>query len=41
MTKELQNLIRALTALTQLVFVYLLITWTYTGLEFLLRSFIG
>lgn len=41
MNKELTALIRALTALVQLAFVYCLITWTYAGLEFLLRSFIN
>ncbi len=41
MNKELQNLIKALTALVQITFLYCLVTWTYSGLEFLLGSFIN
>lgn len=39
MNKEFLPLIKALTALVHLVTLYFLITWSYQGLEFLLRSF--
>jgi len=39
MSKEIIPLIKALTALVHLVTLYFLITWSYQGLEFLLRSF--
>lgn len=39
MMKEFLPLIKALTALVHLVTLYLLVTWSYAGLEFLLRSF--
>lgn len=41
MHKELEKLIRSITALSNLVFIYLILTWGYTGLEFILRSFIN
>jgi hypothetical protein len=41
MNKELTTLIKTLTNLVQLVTLYLLITWTYSGLEFIVRSILG
>jgi hypothetical protein len=38
MQPELAKLIKALTTLSNLVIIYLFITWSYAGLEFLLRS---
>ena len=35
---ELEPLIKALTALTHLITLYLFITWSYQGLSFLLGS---
>jgi len=36
--KDLDKLIKSLTALSNLVMIYLFTTWTYQGLAFLLRS---
>jgi hypothetical protein len=41
MEKELTALIKTITALAQLTVIYLMITWSYQGLAFALRSFIG
>jgi len=41
MHKELEKLIRSLTALSNLAVIYLTITWGYAAVEFLLRSLLN
>jgi hypothetical protein len=41
MHKELEKLIRSITALSNLVVIYLVITWGYAGLEFIMRSLLN
>jgi len=41
MQKELEKLIRSITALSNLVVIYLVITWGYAGLEFIMRSLLN
>ena len=41
MHKELEKLIRSITALSNLVLIYLVLTWGYAGLEFILRSILN
>lgn len=38
MQKELEKLVKSLTTLSNLVLLYLTLTWGYAGLEFILRS---
>ena len=38
MQEELAKLFKSLTTLSNLVFIYLVITWGYAGLEFIMRS---
>jgi len=38
---ELDKLIKSLAALSNLVLIYLTITWGYAGLEFILRSILN
>ena len=41
MQTEITKLIKSVTALSNLVMIYLTITWGYAGLEFLLRSLLN
>lgn len=38
MHENLEKLIRSLTTLSNIVIIYLTVTWGYAGLEFILRS---
>jgi len=38
MQLELTKLVKSLTTLSNLVFIYLTLTWGYQGLEFIMRS---
>ena len=41
MEKELTTLIKTLNSLAQLVTIYLVFTWGYAGIEFIMRSILG
>ena len=41
MNKEIANLIKTLTALGNIILIYLFVTWTYAGLQFVIGSFTG
>jgi hypothetical protein len=41
MNKDLNNLIKAITTLVQMTILYCFVTWTYTGLQFVIGSFTG